>query len=94
MKIRLRVDIEDQYWRGGAIIEVPSVFIAAFKPLKTTDDPLLAWPTGDIYVCSQDVKKVVELRKDAAKMLSTELAKMIINEMEKNDTFNGYEKDE
>lgn len=89
MKIRLRIDVDGIYWSGGAIVDVPELKAIAFEPLKSCDrDMPLA--TGDIPADSPAYRKVIKVREDAAKILSEQLTALIIKEMSKNDTRNGY----
>ena len=89
MRLNLRVDIDGMYWNGGACIEVPEMFRKCFEPMKTCDDPIVAYATGDTFK-DETIKIVMKTRDDAAEILAKELANMIIDEMKKNDTHNGY----
>ena len=93
MKLSLRVDVDGLYWNGGACIEIPEMFRECFEPLKTCDDPIVAYATGDTF--SYDViQNVMKTREDAAEILAKELSIMIVNEMKKHDTHNGYSKED
>jgi len=88
MKLILRVDVEGRYWSGGAAVEVPELVCQQFEPMKTCDDRVLAAITGEI--CKEEARVVIKARVDAAKILAGELTEMIMHEMKKNDTHNGY----
>ena len=90
MKLQLRVDVDGQYWNGGAIRQVPEFYHQAFEPLKTCDDPTMTYVTGDKLAESEEVRKVMKIREDAAKILAKELTAMILAEMKRHDTNNGY----
>lgn len=90
MKIKLRVDVEGYYWKGGAVVEVPDFLNQAFEPLKVCDDRLVPVITGDIVAETEDVRVVLKMRDDAADKLAKTLSVLIIKEMSKNDTSNDY----
>ncbi|MFH1020895.1 MAG: hypothetical protein V1782_09860 [Pseudomonadota bacterium] len=95
MKIRLRVDVDGMYWDGGAVVEIPELFCRQFEPLKTTDDPMFyGAPNVSGEISEESAQVVLKAREDAAEILSTQLTAMIISEMGKNDTHNGYRKGE
>ena len=92
MKLSVRVDIDGMYWSGGAIMEVPELVCQQFEPMKTCDDPYIAMATGEIS--KAQAKVVIRTREDDAKILAEHLTKMLIAEMRKNDTHNGYGEDD
>ena len=92
MKIRLRADVDGRYWSGGAVVEVPELVCQQFEPMKSCDEPLVALITGDIL--NEKTKVVIKTRKDAAKILAEQLTEMIVAEMKKHDTHNGYREKE
>ena len=90
MKLRLRLDVEGMYFNGGAVVEVPELVRQEFEPLNTCDDKMFCAAVGDSLAGSYEVKVKMKAREDAAKILADALARMIVNEMKKNDTHNGY----
>lgn len=90
MKLMLRVDVEGRFWDGGAVIQVPEMLVEAFEPLKTTDDPWMAMATGDKLENHDSVRRVIKLREKAAEILAKELTHILLSEMRKRDTSNGY----
>ena len=93
MKISLRLDVNGMYGDWGAIVEIPELFRQTFAPMKTCDELLVAMATGDMIAESSECRIVMETRKDAAEILAKELARMIVGEMKKGDTHNGYNLD-
>jgi len=90
MRVHLRVDVDGMLGWYTAAIEIPELQTEAFTPLKTCDDPLLAYATGEVIDGSVQVERVLKTRKDAAEILARELTEIIIAAMESNDTQNGY----
>ena len=90
MKIWINVNVEGQYCKGGAMIEVPELMYKAFEPLKTSDDVLFAIALGEVMTASTTANVVMKIRKDAAKYLSEALTRQLLAEMMKHDTHNGY----
>jgi hypothetical protein len=88
MRLSLRVDIDGMYWRGGACMEIPEMFRQCFEPMRSGDVPIFSQLAGE--VSSEEVRMVMKTREDAADILAKELAKMIVSEMKKKDTHNGY----
>lgn len=88
MKINLSVRINDQFYTGGADMEVPDILEQAFEPLRKTDEPFLAAVLGESTMVEAQI--VLRFRKNAAKELSEAIAGLILEEMQKNDTLNGY----
>jgi len=66
----------------------------AFEPLKTCDDSMIAFATGDTIAGSAHAVRKVELRKDDADILSKEIAKALVSYVQKDDTHNGYKNDD
>lgn len=93
MKLSLRVNVNGMYWNGGACIEVPEMFRQCFEPMKTCDEPMVAMATGDMLAGCEKQRVVMKTREDAAEVLAKELAHLIVSEMQKHDTHNGYEKE-
>ncbi len=92
MRLNLRLDVDGMYFNGSAIVEVPELMRREFEPLKTCDEAMICVATGDMPAESREAKIVMKTREDAAKILAEELARMIVNEMRKNDEHNGYKK--
>lgn len=90
MRIQLRVDVNGMFWTGGAIVEVPELFRECFEPVKTCDEPLVAYAVGEMANDSPEAKRILKTRADAAKILAENLTQMILSEMKKSDTHNGY----
>jgi len=93
MELRLRVEVNGMYFSGGAIAEVTEQQLQCFEPLKTNDDPMMCIADGGVMASSEAVNIVMRTRKDAADVIAKELAALIVHEMKKNDTHNGYNKD-
>jgi hypothetical protein len=93
MRITLRVLVEGMYGEYTAGCDIPELIRESFAPLKTTAEPMLAFITGDVLEESGELNKVMELRKDSAKILSESLAELIIGAMKSQDTHNGYPKE-
>lgn len=91
MRIRIRVDVQGQYWDGGVIVEVPELLQRAFEPLAVTESPLMAYATGGVLANSTEARTVYKIRQDAAEILSRQLTEHILREMKKHDTSEGYE---
>jgi hypothetical protein len=87
--MKIIVCIESEYFTGGACINIADVIEKHFKPIKICDDPIYRSIIGEIS--SSEANVIMSLRKDAVEVISKELANMIVNEMKKNDTVNGYE---
>ena len=90
MRIELKVLVDGIHWSGGASVEIPEIFRKTFEPLKLCDDPMIAYITGDIVNNSMPAKTIMKTRDDAAQILAKELTRLIVAEMQKNDTQNGY----
>ena len=88
MKIRLRVNVDGPFWNGGAVIDVPDLVCQHFEPLKTCDLPFVANLLGEM-TCEEG-EAIIAVREDAAEILAKEISRMIVSEMSKNDTHNGY----
>ena len=94
MKLRLSVDIDGRYWSGAVAVDVPELVCQQFEPLKICDDPYIAMATGEFPMRGEAAKVVIKTREDAAKILAEQLAEMIVAQMRKNDTHNGYKVNE
>lgn len=88
MKINLTVSINEQFYTGGAGMEVPDILEQAFEPLKVTDDRLLATVLNEKTM--DEARIVLRFRENAAKELAEAMASLILDEMRKNDTLDGY----
>jgi len=91
MQLSITVSVYGRYARVSASMEIPELIQREFAPCKSCDDPLVAMATGE--VSNEVVQIVMKTRKDAADILAKELSEMIVNEMKKHDTHNGYESD-
>lgn len=91
MDIRLTVQVDGMYFNGGASIKIDEqLYYDVFEPVKTCDDMMLAVVTGDSLIGSKPVERKLVLRKHAAKDISEAITKLLIMEMSKKDTHNGY----
>lgn len=90
MKINLRVTVDGMFGRYTACCEVPETLCECFEPVKVADDNIMSYVNGEMLMDSIEVRKVLKLREDAAKILSKTLAEMVVNAMGNNDTYNGY----
>lgn len=93
MRIDLKVTVDGMFHRYGAGCEVPELQRECFEPLKTTDDRMIAFATGETIANSTEARKVLKTREDAAKILAEALTEIIIDAMKANDTHNGYAKE-
>ena len=89
-EIELIARVRGVYETFGGCIKVPSLMYEAFEPLKTGDDPIMGIVSGEVYRESEEAKRIIKVREDAAKILADELAALIVSEMKKYDTHNGY----
>lgn len=92
MKLTVRVDVDGMYFSGGACAVVPEMLVQAFAPLRTCSEPVVAAVFGEVYDKSETFRTTVQLRKDATEILANELTKLLLSEMRKMDTHNGYTK--
>lgn len=76
----------------AASIEAQDVYTRCWEPLKTTDEPIIAFATGEHLAGSKTCNIVNKLRSDASKELAEHISEMIIASMKKHDTHNGYSK--
>jgi len=90
MKLHITVVGIDRFHHSGISTEVADVYREAFRPLRTTDSPILAIALNEPMPCSERSRKVLTLRKDAAKVLGNHIAELLLKEMAKADTLNGY----
>ncbi len=88
--LRLVVELSGQHHdRIGVCIEIPEIMQREFEPLRSGDvKELMMIRGGD--VCNEQRKIVIKQREDSAKILSEYIAKLILDEMSKNDTHDGY----
>lgn len=88
MELRINVLVNGIYWDGGASVIVPDLLVESFNPVDKCDDAFIAGIVGgETY---ESMERVIKLRKDAAEILSRQLTELLIREMSKNDTHNGY----
>lgn len=93
MNLRITVHTEGRFCDSAASMTVPDPMVEAFEPLKTCDDSMMAYMSGDVLPESFEYTKKLKLRKNAAEYLAKVIANHLILEMQKNDTHNGYKKD-
>ena len=91
MKIELLVRVDGRNFNGGACIEVPELLVRSFEPLQTSDC-MFGTALGEPHRSSVQIETRLELRDQAASKLAGSLAALIVNEMSKLDTHNGYER--
>lgn len=89
-KLTLTVTAEGMYATHTYSVELPELIKKCFEPLRTCNDPSLAYITGEML--DNEARVVMKTRKDAAKLLAEELATMLVAAMEESDTHNGYNK--
>ena len=90
MEIKLTVHVNEGSFSAGAGVKIPRVFVEAFEPMKTCDDPIIAYCTGDVLAGSSGVMASMKIREDAAESLAKALTREILSVMNKQDTHNGY----
>lgn len=90
MKMILDVRMDGMHFSGGASVEIEEAMQYTFEPINTCDDPLLTPINGEFDAGSYEVQKVIKVRDGYANYLAEQLARLIIKEMSKNDTHNGY----
>lgn len=91
MSLKLIVYIEDRRHKtSSAAIVISDLYEEAFEPIRTNDHPLMCLVDGGTMPTSQAYAAKRKLREDAAQRLAAELAKVIVKQMEANDTHNGY----
>ena len=73
-----------------ARVDIDPIMYKAFEPLRLCDDPLVRIATREIAPNSEECQVVIKMRKDAAEYLSRQIADMILAEIVKHDTVNGY----
>ena len=93
-ELTLGVAVNGQYDNAAIKLEIADLFHEAFEPLKTCDDLTMAYITKDKLICSQAVQRVIKLREDTAKILAENLTQLLLEQMKKHDTHNGYPKKE
>lgn len=89
MKLEITVTVCGRYFRGGAAMEVPESLVEAFNQLDTTTEPLFSSFGTELHN-GESHKRVIKLRREAAKEISDALTRVLMNQMAKNDTMNGY----
>lgn len=91
MNITLCVHLSGQNPTVSHCKNLDEVQRKCFAPLKTSDDRLLGALAHEDT--EADARIIIKTRKDAAEIIAKELSILIVNEMKKNDTHNGYEND-
>lgn len=92
MKIKLTTTINDFHFAGEVITCVPDCYVELFEPVNEVDDGYEPLGIGDEPPKAYDLVLVRKMREDAAKILADGIAKVILEQMESGDTFNGYRK--
>lgn len=92
MKIKLTTTINDYHFAGEAITYVPDCYVELFEPVNEVDDDYEPLGIGDEPTEAYELKMVRKMREDAARILADGIAKVILEQMESGDTFNGYGK--
>jgi hypothetical protein len=87
-EIELTVHVRGRHETVGACVKVPDLLHKAFQPVDFCDEAYVACVVGGVP--KDQSTKVVKLREDAAKILAEELTQLLIREMQKYDTSNGY----
>jgi hypothetical protein len=90
VRLHITVTAVDHFHNVGAAIEVPDIYKEAFRPFKTTESPILSICLNEPMPNSEIARRVLTLRKQAAKELSEHIAEILLKEMAKADTLNGY----
>jgi len=75
---------------AGYSVEIGSAFERAFERIATGDVPELWLACGEMP--TQMAAPMIRVRKEAAKEISNEITKVLIEHMERGDTHNGYRK--
>jgi len=90
MELTITVSAKGIYSSAGYGITIAEPFVQAFEPIKTTDEPMLAFAFGEAMPDSAVVVRKLKQRDDAVKLLADGIAKALLAEMSKHDTHNGY----
>lgn len=90
MKLELTVKAIGHHVESFACVNVPEPFIAAFEPLRFCTNPALAYALSETTANSEEAQKILTFRQEAASEIATALSQLIVDEMTKNDTLDGY----
>lgn len=90
MEINIAVRARGQLWSGGVSVDIAEPFVFAWETLKMCDDSLMAPITGEVMPTSIEAKKILKFRKETAKELAEEITRLLVCDMYKHDTLNGY----
>lgn len=90
MKLELSCYVDGFQFTGGAAVQVPEPFIECFQPLRVSDDALLSALEFGAIACSATHERRLKLRRNAAEIIAKQLTDLIIEQMEAQDTVNGY----
>ena len=88
MDITLCVHIDGQIESVSMCKNLDEMQGQCFAPLNTSDDRLLGALAYD--ATEMEAKIITKTREDAAEIIAKELSVLIVREMRKNDTHNGY----
>ncbi len=88
--MNITVTIKDNEYsaHAGYGVEIGSAYERVFERISTGDIPEL-W-LGGCEMSQQVAAPLIKLREDAAKEISEEITKILIQHMQRNDTHNGY----
>ena len=92
MQLELTVNLRGQFVSVGAFIEIPEMFRQCFEPMKVCTDVYLAGMLNEVSVAESRI--IMKTREDAAEIIAKNIADMLVDEMKKHDTRNGYTKDQ
>lgn len=92
MKVEVRISQYSHYFAAGASMEIPNCLHEAFAPVEVRADAFDRVFLGGIS--ERQMQKVMVVREDAAKIIAEALTEMLVAEMSKRDTRNGYTKED
>ena len=90
MRLRVTVNADGQYFNGGAEIVIDEPMSKCFEPMRSGDAGVFSAIAGDL--CEEKARIVMKTRDDAAEYIAKHLAELLVDEMKKNDTHNGYKR--
>ena len=88
MRLRVTVNADGQYFNGGAEIVIDEPMSKCFEPMKSGDAGVFSALAGDLS--TEQVEVVMKTREDAAEYIAKHPARLLVGEMKKGDTHNGY----
>lgn len=94
MRLSIRTSLDGRFCNSYANVEVPELLTAVMAPIATTDDVTVAYAVasaiGELPADCAEVTMLLKLREDAAAIIAKELTTMLVAQMSKLDTHNGY----